>query len=375
MSDYTTQLRWPIERRQYETKSSPDDYSKCYDMLGLSDYPIFDESYRSFLNDKIIRHFYFREIGFETLAQFRWYMRNTMHENMPYFNQLYKSLNLITDPITNEKFTWGEVYSLAQGGGTTTDVDGKTHDKNNETDNQKETIKYGKTDTTEVEYGKTDNTTTTYGKTGGKTTNYGKTDHDVTTTDYGKTTHSENGGSDSNLEGAYHERVIHEDTPMNQISNSGVENLNYASDVTYTDRNGTGASVIEYGGTTDTEAGGEDVVTSDSRTGGTDTESTTTGGSDSVSGQLGGSDTTTERLGGSDVKTTNTEKDATHDGTSETATRYERELDEHGDREHNRIGYSGVSPSQLLEEYRKTFLNVDMQVIASLNILFFGLWN
>ena len=32
--------------------------------LALSDYPIFDERHRASLNQKIIDHYYFREIGF-----------------------------------------------------------------------------------------------------------------------------------------------------------------------------------------------------------------------------------------------------------------------------------------------------------------------
>lgn len=37
-------------------------------------------------------------------------------------------------------------------------------------------------------------------------------------------------------------------------------------------------------------------------------------------------------------------------------------------------GYSGTSGSKLLEEYRKTFLNIDLMVINELEPLFFGLW-
>ena len=375
MSDYTTQLRWPVERKQYETKKGPDDYSTCYEMLGLSDYPIFDETYRSQLNDKIIRHFYFREIGFETLAQFRFYMRRTMHENMPYFNQLYKSLNLITDPITNQKYTWGEVYSLEQGGTTATDTKGTSHDDATSDSRVVEKTDYGKTDETTTKYGKTDDTTTTYGKTGSKTTDYGKTTHDETTTSYGRTQHTENGGADNNTEGGIHERVIREDTPMNMIPEGAIENLQYATDVTYTDRNGTSAAVIEYGGTTDVENGGSDTTVSDGRTGGRDVVSDSTGGADRVANRLGGSDNVIEKLGGSDTTTTTSHKDDTHDGRTTGRTDFERDLDENGKRDHNRIGYDGISPSELLRKYRETFLNVDMQVIASLETLFFGLWN
>ena len=387
MSDYTTQLRWPVEQIQRETRSDPDDYSKCYRALGLDTYPIFDESYRAQLNDKIIRHFYFREIGFETLAQFRWYVRNTMYENMPYFNQLYESLNLITDPITNQKYTWGETYRLAQGGGTTTG----THNEGEHTDHSKETVDHGKTNDTETAYGKTDtrvtdnrkdgSDTTTYGKGTTEVDGYGKTSHDVTETEYGRTQHTVNGGSDEVTEGGVHERVIREDTPMNLIPNGAIENLNYATDVTYTDRNGTSAGVTEYGGTTDISNGGSDVTTSDGRTGGQDTKTITSNGSDVRDSEstenermvdtLGGKDRVSSKDGGRDTTTTDSNGTTQSDGRTD----FERDLDESGEREHNRVGYDGVSPADLLKKYRDTFLNVDMQVIASLETCFFGLWN
>lgn len=387
MSDYTTQLRWPVEQIQRETMSDPDDYSKCYRALGLDTYPIFDESYRAQLNDKIIRHFYFREIGFETLAQFRWYVRNTMYENMPYFNQLYESLNLITDPITNQKYTWGETYKLAQGGGTTTG----THNEGEHTDHSVEMVDHGKTNDTETSYGKTDTRVTdnskdgtdktTYGRGTVEVDGYGKTSRDVTETEYGRTQHTVNGGSDEVTEGGVHERVIREDTPMNLIPDGAIENLNYATDVTYTDRNGTSAGVTEYGGTTDISNGGSDVTTSDGRTGGQDTKTITNSGSDVRDSEstenermvdtLGGKDRVSSKDGGRDVTTTDSNGTTQSDGRTD----FERELDESGDREHNRVGYDGVSPADLLKKYRDTFLNVDMQVIASLETCFFGLWN
>lgn len=375
MSDYTTQLRWPIEQIQRETMSDPDDYSKCYRALGLDTYPIFDESYRKQLNDKIIRHFYFREIGFETLAQFRWYVRNTMYENMPYFNQLYESLNLITDPITNQKYTWGETYKLAQGGGTTTDTSGKHHDEGTHTDHETEVTAYGRTDTRVTDNSKDGTDTTRYGKGITEVDEYGKTTHDVTETEYGRTQHTVNGGSDEVTEGGIHERVIREDTPMNLIPNGAIENLNYATDVTYTDRNGTTAGVTEYGGTVDISNGGSDTTTSDGQTGGRDTKTTTTSGSDVRDSESTENERMVDTLGGRDTKTTDSNGTTTADGITEGKTDYTRELDESGERGHNRLGYDGISPADLLMKYRETFINVDMQVIASLEKCFFGLWN
>ena len=86
MSKYTTELRYLIESN--------------FD-LGLDEYPIFDESYRQLLNDKIINHYYFREIGMETAELFKRYLNQTMREIMPYYNQLYKSELLEFNPFYN----------------------------------------------------------------------------------------------------------------------------------------------------------------------------------------------------------------------------------------------------------------------------------
>lgn len=91
MSLYTTQLRYIIE--------------SGYD-LGLKDYPIFDESYRETLNNKIIQHFYFREIGLETVALFKVFINRAMNEIMPYYNKLYESANLQYNPL--EPYTMTE---------------------------------------------------------------------------------------------------------------------------------------------------------------------------------------------------------------------------------------------------------------------------
>ena len=111
MAIYTTQLRSIVEQAQDDAEVPRSDFTVAYAQIGLDDYPIFDESYRTYLNDKIIRHYYFDEIGAETVARFAWYMRNTMNEMMPFYNQLYNSLNLITDPLTNVHYTYQDVIT------------------------------------------------------------------------------------------------------------------------------------------------------------------------------------------------------------------------------------------------------------------------
>ena len=94
MSKYTTQLRWIVEQlgNGIDIPEGQEYADIVYKYIGLDKYPIYDEEYRTMLNDKIINHFYFREIGFETAAQFAWYMRRTMNEIMPKYNKLYLAL-------------------------------------------------------------------------------------------------------------------------------------------------------------------------------------------------------------------------------------------------------------------------------------------
>ena len=68
--------------------------------LGLNDYPIFDENYRQRLNNKIIDHYAFEEIGYDVPARFKFELNQTLYEIMPYYNELYKAqLSILTKPI------------------------------------------------------------------------------------------------------------------------------------------------------------------------------------------------------------------------------------------------------------------------------------
>ena len=111
MSKYTTQLRWVIEQAENDAHGTyePGIYTEAsYKKIGLSTYPIFDEEYRTQLKNKIIDHFYFREIGMETVANFAWFLRRKMNEIMPYYNQLYESVDLVTDPVNEIDVTYLE---------------------------------------------------------------------------------------------------------------------------------------------------------------------------------------------------------------------------------------------------------------------------
>lgn len=75
MSKYTTTIKTLIDNN--------------FD-FGMKSYPIFNETYRTILNNKILNHYYMREIGFETAGLFKFYLNNKLNEIMPYYNILYK---------------------------------------------------------------------------------------------------------------------------------------------------------------------------------------------------------------------------------------------------------------------------------------------
>lgn len=231
MSKYTTELRWIVENG--------------YD-LQLNEYPIFDENYRQKLNQKIINHYYFREIGFETVGLFRFYLKQTMNEIMPYYNQLYESALLEIDPLNTINFT--------------------------------ETL--------------------TRTKIGNDTKNFNE-----------DTTVNSNGNSNSNSTKNTNFKDVESDTPQGMLSIGNIEGELYAS---Y-------ARISKNEDTTNSTAHQET----------TDTQ-----------------------------KRKNDEKINREDNENYTRT-------EKGNRE---------SQSELLMNYRETFLNIDMQVINELNDLFMGLY-
>ena len=93
MSKYTTELRWVMEQALDDLglANEEDNWKQCWKVVGLDDYPLYDETHRDALNTKIVRRYYTREIGAETVGRWRMFVRDAMHSIMPYYNQLYES--------------------------------------------------------------------------------------------------------------------------------------------------------------------------------------------------------------------------------------------------------------------------------------------
>lgn len=65
--------------------------------FGLQSYPIYNETHRQALNEKILNHYYMNEIGFETANLFKFYLNNKMNEIMPYYNDLYRKQEILLE--------------------------------------------------------------------------------------------------------------------------------------------------------------------------------------------------------------------------------------------------------------------------------------
>ena len=110
MSSYTTQLRHICETYagltdQFDAGETQDIIESARTHVFDFDFPLYSSDYRSVLETKIIRHFYFREIGFETVAEFKFRLNTLLNEIMPYYNKLYESAELQYNPLYDTDYT------------------------------------------------------------------------------------------------------------------------------------------------------------------------------------------------------------------------------------------------------------------------------
>lgn len=280
MSKYTTELRWLVETG----------YN-----LGLTTYPIFSESYRKLLNDKIIQHYMFREIGFETPGLFVNRLNEKMNMIMPYYNQLYASEALKFDPLLNFKST--ESNDVKKGELST----GTTNQSSSQTIS-------GTTDTT------ANQTETVLGTVSGAKTS------------------KEDGVNKDNYTDTKTRKDISSDTPQGLLSAVNIENELYATTAAIGSETDShkGDSTRTINTTESTDDKEERNVTSDETSHGTTAQSNT----------------------------------GTSDATSNTKVDGWQTLQKIIE------GYTGVSGSSLLNEFRTTFLNIDAMIIEELETLF-----
>lgn len=196
MSKYTTEVRFICESKSgLEVSGGSSDVdniiANSWNKIFTSKAPFFDEEYRSVLCQKILKHYYLREICCETVGIWTLWMNTRLEEIMPYYNQLYNSAKIEFNPMHDVDLT-------------------RKHERNIE-------------GTSKEDGTRTDNTTS-------KRTLTGNRDTDSTSSGTRNTTN----GSDET------KRDLYSDTPQGAIT--GLENENYLTNARkITDNvNGTG---------------------------------------------------------------------------------------------------------------------------------------
>lgn len=110
MSLYTTEVRYICEKAYgLDESAGGDDVNKIIEAVWPvvipQSWPIFDETYRPVLCQKILKHYYTREIGLETVGLWKLKLETKLAEIMPYYNELYRTTLLKFDPFREVDYT------------------------------------------------------------------------------------------------------------------------------------------------------------------------------------------------------------------------------------------------------------------------------
>ena len=309
MSKYTTEIRFICET--YSVNAIIEQaIPKIFDF----DFPIFDENYRNVLCKKILKHYYTREIAFETIGLWKLKIDTKLNEIMPYYNELYKSSLLEFNPFY--------------------DVELERKHKTDNTGSQKMT-------------GNIDSAGTSHTVDDIEERQQGEQSTNSTTDNDGQskqtTTLEDTQTSNKVHEESKQHTDVYSETPQGALTN--VENLTYLTDA---------RKVTDVNNTTQTD----NIVNTSENEVITDNENTT---------QLRENIENDSRKNVDSVSTTTTNNNAESESNtivSNTEDYLETVKGKQGSQ----------SYASLLKEFRETFLNIDMLIIDELSDLFFNLW-
>lgn len=351
MSKYTTEVRYICEN--YAGYSETQDLDNVESAIEAArtkvfdfDFPMFDESYRSVLETKFLKHYYTREIGFETVGLWKLWLNKRLNEIMPFYNQLYKSETLEFNPFYDVDFytkrnNTGKYDETSTSEGTsksvrTDNLNEATTGNSLRTDNLKEE--------TTGDTLRTDNLNEATSSETDTTTNATRTDNlahsDTTTT---ANTHYD----------------LYSDTPQGALT--GVDNENYLTnarkitDSGTENNNGTNTGTVQNTGTQN--------VTGSGSTANTGTQDVSTTGS---------KDNTGTQSIATEGNKANTGTQQVDGNTTGNGTKNYTNVDDY--LEHVAGKRSYATYSEMLQKYRETFLNIDMMVIDELEDLFMNVW-
>lgn len=395
MSNFTTQVRYLCESfggTARGVREIDNQIHKANKTIFDFDYPIFNETYRTVLQDKIIRHYYMREIGCETFGLWQMMLCDKMNEIMPYYNQLYNSQLLEIEPLINNMSTsqTSETNRADHNFTGNTEVSGNEADMTNVRESHS---------SSEEDIGHSENTQTNAGtvKNDSMVTRNNTRTPNLSVVNNGTSssaTHNEGDTVneqlvDSRNTSANTDWNIQSDTPQGGLdnitggntavidSNIGVPQGNklYASQITESTSKSVNTGNSGKTKSTNTNNGTNNVINSNtSSTTGTETTIST----DETHG-VNTTDMTAENTG-------STSSERTGRGQSQSATSVSRNKSDTttvsntdmqtGSRQSDTVnkGLTGISQSELLKQWRETFINIDKMVIEELQCLFMGLY-
>lgn len=396
--------------------------------IALNNYPIFDEGHRAILNNKIIRHYYFREICCDSPERFNFYLETKMDEIMPYYNQLYKSELLEYNPLATEFYSetnslskeakkavenyikkiaeesTGDNYSGSKrenlNEDTKRDASGTETNKAIRTDKLKEVTVTNETNSNT----RTDDLTESVETTSVSTKNSDATNNSTTTNALKTTNSSENSGSGtsktsgnkvtgfSDIPQAGYETTVTENadgsvttTSKGYLTTRTTESTNEQNATTTKE---TGKATTDNTGTVTvkSELKQKDEISETNSSTKTNTGTVENAGSvdktvtkDNTGTQNNDSDCTmTETETGSKTNKNNIYEDTQRNvfvsskNVGENAEQEKRHEKENG--ELFAEGRRGISPADLIKKYREIIQNVDMMIIDELNDLFMGVF-
>ena len=321
MSKYTTEVRFICEHEAgYDESKGANDVdtilTNSWNKIFTTNCTFFDNTYRSILCKKILKHYYLREIGAEVVGIWKLWMNTKLEEIMPYYNQLYASALLEFDPFKDVDYT--KEHTGSSDG--TKNVEGETNSQNDKSGSSAVT---GNTSINTTGNKSTDGTYTDEGTVGDA--------RDIST----------NGSWSSS--GSKSDR--YSDTPQGTIANTDVEGNAYLTNVRLIGESASGSN------------------------------GDTTFDNNLQTKNLLGTNTSAESYN-DDTDSTKNENNVYEESDATNSTNSVNESVSSTDLYIEHIaGKMNTTPySDLLQKYRETFLNIDMMVIGEFDELFLGLW-
>lgn len=131
MSKYTTEVRYICEvNADLDESKGFNDVDEIITAAAPKifnfEFPIYDEAYRLPFEKMILRHFYTREIGLETVGLWKLKLWDKLNLIMPYYNKMYESALLEFNPLYDVDIT---TTHTGQGSDATNDSETISEDR------------------------------------------------------------------------------------------------------------------------------------------------------------------------------------------------------------------------------------------------------